>query len=64
MKEILKRMKSKIFWIELVLLVAQVGKLTGLYSIDNEMLSALQDLITILFTIFATLNDPTQTKKF
>ena len=41
-------MKSKIFWVELVLIVAQVGKIEqGLYSIDNEMLSSLQDLITI-----------------
>ena len=59
-----ERLTSKIFWIELVLIIAQVGKLTGLYEIDNNLLSSIQDFITDLFTIFATLNNPTETKKF
>ena len=59
-----ERLTSKIFWIELVLIIAQVGKLTGLYEIDNNLLSSIQDFITVLFTIFATLNNPTETKKF
>lgn len=59
-----ERLTSKVFWIELVLIIAQVGKLTGLYEIDNNLLSSIQDFITVLFTIFATLNNPTETKKF
>ena len=59
-----ERLTSKVFWIELVLIIAQVGKITGLYEIDNNLLSSIQDLITVLFTIFSALNNPTETKKF
>lgn len=59
-----ERLTSKVFWIELVLIIAQVGKLTGLYEIDNNLLSSIQDLITVLFTIFSALNNPTTKEKF
>ena len=59
-----ERLTSKVFWIELVLIVAQVGKLTGLYEIDNNLLSSIQDFITVLFTIFASLNNPTNKTGF
>lgn len=59
-----ERLTSKVFWIELVLIIAQVGKLTGLYDMPSDLVSQIQDAITIGFTIFATLNNPTETKKF
>ena len=64
MKELLKRMKSPVLWIEAVLIVAQIGKATGLYDLGNETVSQIQDIITIGFSLFATLNNPTETKKF
>lgn len=59
-----ERLMSKVFWMELVLIVAQVLKLFGIYEMPSEMISTVQDIITIIFTIFATLNDPTNKAKF
>lgn len=59
-----ERLMSKVFWMELVLIVAQVLKLFGIYEMPTEMISTIQDIITIIFTIFATLNDPTNKTGF
>ena len=59
-----ERLMSKLFWMELVLIVAQVLKLFGIYEMPTEMISTIQDIITIIFTIFATLNDPTNKTGF
>lgn len=63
-KEILNRMKSPVFWTEMVLVVAMFLRLIGVYDIPNEELVAIQDLITMLFTVFATLNNPTTKNSF
>ena len=59
-----ERLMSKVFWMELVLIVAQVLKVFGIYEMPTEMISTIQDIITIIFTIFATLNDPTNKTGF
>lgn len=63
-KEILNRMKSPVFWTEMVLVVAMFLRLIGVYDMPNEELVAIQDLITMLFTVFATLNNPTTKNSF
>ena len=64
MKEILKRMKSPVFWTEMVLIAAMFLRLIGVYDIPNEELTTIQDLITMLFTVFASLNNPADKYNF
>ena len=59
-----ERLTSKVFWAELVILIAQALKLFGIYEVSNELLSTIQDIITVIFTVFATLNNPTTKEKF
>lgn len=63
-KVLLKRMESPVFWVEAILIIAQIGKITGMYEIDNTTVSLIQDFITTAFTLFATLNNPTTKDKF
>lgn len=60
----LERLKSPVFWTQLVLLIAEVLKLFGVYEISNEVLNSTQDVITLAFQIFAGLNNPTDRKNF
>lgn len=64
MKNVITRMKSPVFWAEVVIIAAQIGKTTGLYELDNEFVSNLQNFITVLFTLFATLNNPATKDQF
>ena len=64
MKEILKRMKSPVFWTEMVLIIAMLLRAIGVYDMPNEMLEDIQNIITTLFTIFATMNNPSDKKNF
>ena len=64
MKEILKRMKSPVFWTEMVLIIAMLLRTVGVYDMPNEMLNDIQNIITTLFTIFATMNNPADKKNF
>ena len=64
MKKLINKLKSPIFWAELVLLVAQFLKLFGVYDMPNEMISSIQDIITVMFSVFATLNNPDERKSF
>lgn len=59
-----ERLTSKVFWAELVILIAQALKLFGIYEVTNELLSTIQDIITVIFTVFATLNNPTDKENF
>lgn len=59
-----ERLTSKVFWAELVILIAQALKLFGIYEVSNELLSTIQDIITVIFTVFATLNNPTDKENF
>ena len=59
-----ERLKSPVFWTQLVLLVAEALKLFGVYEISNEMLSNLQDIITLVFQVFSGLNNPTDRENF
>jgi len=59
-----ERLKSPVFWTQLVLLIAEVLKLFGVYEVSNDVLNNTQDLITLLFQIFAGLNNPTDRKNF
>lgn len=59
-----ERLTSKVFWAELVILIAQALKLFGIYEVSNELLSTIQDIITVIFTIFATLNNPSDKQNF
>ena len=64
MKNILKRFKSPVVWCQLVVLIAEILKLIGVYEVSNEALSSLQDIITIAFQVFAGVNNPTDRKNF
>ena len=64
MKEVLKRMKSPVFWTEMVLIIAMFLRTIGVYDMPNEMLNDIQNIITILFTIFATMNNPADKSNF
>jgi len=62
--KILTKLKSKVFWIELVLLIAYSLRLFGIYDMPNETITTIQDLITAIFTIFATMNNPDTREEF
>lgn len=59
-----ERFKSPVFWTQLVLLIAEVIKLCGVYEVSNEILNNIQDIITLAFQVFAGLNNPTDRKNF
>ena len=58
------RLGSPVFWTQLVLLIAEILKLFGVYEMPNDVLSQIQDIITIAFQVFAGLNNPTTRDKF
>ena len=60
----IERLKSPVFWTQLVLLIAEILKLLGVYDVPNEVISNIQDIITIAFQIFAGLNNPTDRENF
>lgn len=64
MIEVLNRMKSPVFWTQMVLIVAMFLRTLGVYDMPNDMLTNIQDLITMLFTVFATLNNPADKENF
>lgn len=59
-----ERLKSPVFWTQLVLLIAEVIKLCGVYEVSNEILNNVQDIITLGFQVFAGLNNPTDRENF
>lgn len=62
--KMIERFKSPVFWTQLVLLIAYALKLFGVYEMPNDMISNLQDIITLLFQVFAGLNNPTDRRNF
>lgn len=64
MKKVLGRFKSPVVWCQLVVLVAEILKLIGVYEISNEVLSSIQDIITIAFQVFAGINNPADRNNF
>lgn len=64
MKEILKRAKSPVFWTEMVLIIAMFLRTIGVYDMPNDVLVNIQDIITMLFTVFSTLNNPADKHNF
>lgn len=64
MKKVLERFKSPVVWCELVILIAEILKLIGVYEMPSETLSSIQDVITILFQVFASINNPTDRENF
>ena len=64
MEKLKTKMMSKVFWIELVLLIAYSLRLFGIYDMPNETLILIQDIITAIFTIFSTLNNPDTREEF
>ena len=59
-----ERFKSPVVWCQIVLLVAEALKLMGVYEVPVELVSWIQDGITIGFNIFAGLNNPLTRDKF
>lgn len=59
-----ERLKSPVFWTQLVLLIAETLKLFGVYEVSNDVINSTQDVITLLFQVFAGLNNPTDRKNF
>lgn len=59
-----ERLKSPVFWTQLVLLIAETLKLFGVYEVPNDVLNNTQDLITLGFQVFAGLNNPTDRNNF
>lgn len=62
--KIVERLKSPVFWTQFVLLIAETLKLFGVYEIPNDVLNTIQDIITLLFQVFAGLNNPTDRDNF
>jgi uncharacterized membrane protein len=62
--KIVERLKSPAFWTQFVLLIAETLKLFGVYEIPNDVLNTIQDIITLLFQVFAGLNNPTDRNNF
>ena len=62
--KILNKLKIKVFWIELVLLIAYILRLFEIYDMPNETITLIQDIITAIFTIFATMNNPDTREEF
>lgn len=62
--KIVERLKSPVFWTQFVLLIAEALKLFGIYDMPSETISTIQDIITMLFQVFAGLNDPTSRDHF
>lgn len=60
----IERLKSPVVWCQLVLLIAEILKLTGVYDMPSDVLSGIQDIITIGFQVFAGLNNPTDRRNF
>jgi uncharacterized membrane protein len=60
----IERLKSPVFWTQLVLLIAEILKLLGVYEVPNDVLNGIQDIITIGFQVFAGLNNPTDRENF
>ena len=59
-----ERLTSPVFWTQLVLLIAEILKLLGVYDVPNDILSGIQDIITIAFQLFSGLNNPTSRENF
>lgn len=64
MKEVLKRVKSPVFWTEMVLIIAMFLRTLGVYDMPSDLLTTIQDIITTAFTIFASLNNPADKNNF
>lgn len=64
MKEVLNRLKSPVVLCEIVLLATTLLRTLGIYDMPNETLASLQDLITIAYSVFASLNNPTERENF
>ena len=64
MKKVLERFKSPVVWCQLVVLIAEILKLIGVYEMPTETLSSIQDIITILFQVFAGINNPADRENF
>lgn len=64
MKKVLERFKSPVVCCQLVVLIAEVLKLMGVYEMPSETISTIQDIITIAFQVFAGINNPTDRNNF
>ena len=62
--KILNKLKSKVFWAELVLVGAYILRTLEIYDMPNEVITNIQDIITAVFTIFATMNNPDTREEF
>jgi uncharacterized membrane protein len=64
MKTVLERFKSPVVWCQLVVLIAEILKLIGVYEMPTETISTIQDIITIAFQVFAGINNPADKDNF
>lgn len=64
MKVVLERFKSPVVWCQLVVLIAEILKLIGVYDMPSETISTVQDIITIAFQVFAGVNNPADRENF
>lgn len=64
MKVVLERFKSPVVWCQLVVLIAEILKLIGVYDMPSETLSIIQDIITAAFQVFAGINNPSDRENF
>ena len=62
--KMIERLKSPVFWTQFVLLITEALKLFGIYDMPSETISTIQDIITMLFQVFAGLNNPTDRENF
>ena len=64
MDKVPARLKSPVFWTQFALLIAEALKLFGIYEMPSETISTIQDIITLIFQVFAGLNNPTDRENF
>lgn len=64
MKKVLERFKSPVVWCQLIVLIAEILKLIGVYDMPTETISTIQDIITIAFQVFAGINNPSDRENF
>lgn len=58
------RLKSKVFWIGIVSIVALVGQTFGWYELPNETAEIVANVILVILGAFGVANNPTSPDKF
>ena len=58
------RLKSKVFWVGIVSIIALVGKTFGWYELPEGVADTVANVILTVLGIFGVANNPTSSDKF